>query len=86
MKKPCIKCLLAETDMKDLLESVKELIRGLPDEERVSEELYAERLEVCKSCDMLRDGTCGACGCFAELRAAKRRMGCPEEKWLPCEN
>ncbi len=86
MKKPCIKCLLEETDMKDLLESVKELIRGLPEEERVSEEIYAERLGVCKSCDNLRNGTCGACGCFAELRAAKRRMGCPEEKWLPHKN
>ncbi len=82
MIKPCRKCLLAETDMKDVLESVQKLIARLPDEEKVSEETYAARLEICKGCGELKDGLCAVCGCFVELRAAKRRMDCPREKWL----
>ena len=43
--------------------------------------LYARRLDACKGCGFLEAGTCGACGCYVELRAASKRGRCPYKKW-----
>lgn len=79
MKKPCRKCPGA--DAANIKETVSQMIKVLPAEQKVSEETYAARLEVCKVCNKLAEGTCVVCGCYAELRALKRRMDCPLEKW-----
>ena len=50
--------------------------------DRVQEEEYERRLAVCKSCDYLNAGTCGACGCYVELRAIAKAGRCPYKKWL----
>lgn len=76
----CKKCLLremAEEDAKQI-EKYKDAIK-LAD--RVSETVYEERLAVCKSCDLLNAGTCGACGCYVELRAVAKSGRCPHKKW-----
>lgn len=76
----CKKCLLremAEEDAKQI-QKYKDAIK-LAD--RVSETVYEERLAICKSCDLLNAGTCGACGCYVELRAVAKSGRCPHKKW-----
>lgn len=79
MKQPfCRRCLLEDMeDQAALLRSIRELIEALPEEKRASEEARALRLAACRCCDHLKNGTCGLCGCFVELRAAKNQMHCP---------
>ena len=76
----CKKCLLremAEADMA-MITKYKEAIK---ENDRVSEEVYEARLSVCKSCEFLNAGTCGACGCYVELRAVAKAGKCPYKKW-----
>ncbi len=77
--KQCRRCLLSETNAEELLKSVRELIDGLGHDERADEATYQARLKLCMSCDSLVSGTCQKCGCFVELRAAKRTQYCPSE-------
>ena len=81
-KRICRKCLLAELDDKKLLDEVREAVMRLDANSRVSEAEYASRLEICKDCDHLNEGTCGACGCYVELRAAAKAGRCPYKKWI----
>ncbi len=76
----CKKCLLREMAEEDAgqIEKYKDAIR---EKDRVSEVIYEERLAVCKSCDLLNAGTCGACGCYVELRAVAKNGRCPHKKW-----
>lgn len=76
----CKKCLLREMAEEDAgqIEKYKDAIR---EKDRVSEVMYEERLAVCKSCDLLNAGTCGACGCYVELRAVAKNGRCPHKKW-----
>lgn len=76
---PCKRCLLAETDADGLYETVRRRIAQMPDADKVPDTVYRMRLECCTQCDMLSDGICTMCGCFAELRAAKVIMHCPHE-------
>lgn len=81
MSKPfCKKCLFEEIDRNGVYNSIMELIAALPEEKRAEETEYKRRLEICRQCGSLGEGTCGKCGCFVELRAAKADMGCPHEK------
>lgn len=80
MKKPCTRCLLEQAGEVDLSQAIKERIAAMPQEERAALELYEKRLEKCRECDFLSAGTCLKCGCYAELRAAKRKAYCPHEK------
>lgn len=83
MERPCKKCLLAQSAMQDVFEAVQEQIRALPEDERTSEKEYSRRLALCTGCESLTSGMCQKCGCFAELRAARKRAGCPDvpAKW-----
>jgi len=76
----CKKCLLREMAEADItmIAKYKEAIK---EKDRVSEEIYEARLSVCKSCEFLNAGTCGACGCYVELRAAAKAGKCPYKKW-----
>ncbi len=80
-KKYCKKCLLAELDNEKLLADVRLAVSRLGRELKVSDEEYAARLDVCRTCDYLNEGTCDACGCYVELRAAARTGKCPYGKW-----
>lgn len=68
---------MAEADAK-MIEKYRQAIKKA---DRVSEQKYKERLEVCRECDLLNAGTCGACGCYVELRAAAKIGKCPHRKW-----
>lgn len=84
-KRFCKRCLLREApEGEELAKIVEERIRLMPEDLRVSETEYAQRLDVCRSCDHLMSGTCTLCGCYAELRAAQRNRRCPNvlPKWL----
>jgi len=80
VKKPfCRRCLLEDMpDEAALAQSIRELIDLLPEEKRAPQEITAERLNRCRACDHLQNGMCVLCGCYVELRAAKRMMKCPD--------
>ena len=81
MEQRCRRCLLEEFDEAEYIRLLKQHIEATPQRERTPEEIYKKRLEVCKTCDFLVQGTCTACGCYVELRAASRRGRCPYKKW-----
>lgn len=80
-KKICKKCLLAELDNEKLLADVRKAVDLLDKAAKASDELYEKRLNICKECDYLNEGTCGACGCYVELRAATKASKCPYKHW-----
>ena len=76
MKKPC-RCLLFEAGQQDMARTVAEYVAGLDESIRTPENVYRERLDLCRECPELMNGTCRLCGCYVETRAAKRVQGCP---------
>ena len=81
MERRCRRCLLEEFDEAEYIRTLKDHIERTPQRERTPEDQYARRLEACKSCGYLETGTCTACGCYVELRAASKRGTCPYKKW-----
>ncbi len=81
MERRCRRCLLEEFDEAEYIRILKEHIERTPQRERTPEDVYAKRLTVCKMCGFLEAGTCTACGCYVELRAASKRGRCPYKKW-----
>ena len=78
----CKKCLMREMyDQEAFWATLKSHIDNIPEERKSSDELYEERLQICKECDLLIDGMCRRCGCYVELRAASRKNYCPDKKW-----
>lgn len=61
-----------------MIEKYKSAIKAA---DKAEEACYESRLSVCKKCDYLNEGTCGACGCYVELRAAAKNTVCPYKKW-----
>lgn len=61
-----------------MIQKYKEAIKQT---DQVSAEEYESRLAICKECELLNAGTCGACGCYVELRAAAKVGHCPYRKW-----
>lgn len=80
MQKVCKRCLLREMAEADqnMIQKYKQAIHA---EDQVTEQEYERRLAVCKECDRLNAGTCNACGCYVELRAAAKISHCPHRKW-----
>ena len=75
----CRRCLLEDMPSQaELARSIRELVNLLPEDNRAPEEERLRRLARCRSCDHLIDGMCALCGCYVELRTAKRRMICPD--------
>ncbi|MCR5329236.1 MAG: DUF6171 family protein [Saccharofermentans sp.] len=81
MPKICTRCLLKNFSREQYEKIIVEGIKALPPEELVSDEETARRLAVCQSCVKLNQGTCLACGCFVEIRAATQKGKCPYSKW-----
>ena len=78
----CKKCLLRDQlDKTNQYETIQAYLENLAPEERAADSLYDERLEICKSCDMLLEAMCRSCGCYVELRAAVEKNYCPKKKW-----
>lgn len=68
---------MAEADQK-MIEKYRAAIK---EADQIDEAGYEARLVVCRECDLLNAGTCGACGCYVELRAAAKISRCPYKKW-----
>lgn len=80
----CRRCLLREmTGENSYYESVKFYRETMPAKKRTPDDVYEARLQVCKACSSLENGTCMQCGCYVEMRAARMDMHCPDgtEKW-----
>ena len=76
-KYPCRKCLLQEIDIEAYRKTLSTYIDRIEENLKTDQAVYENRLAVCKSCDYLKEGLCGACGCFVEVRAAVNRNVCP---------
>ena len=48
-----------------------------------SDEIYAERINICKSCDKYieLENQCAECGCYIPMKAKIVLDSCPLEKW-----
>ena len=71
-----------ESSNPKLNDRIRLLVDGIDRKEKTPDELYARRLDICASCEKLAGNTCLACGCFVELRAAKKGSVCPYRKWV----
>jgi len=76
----CRKCLLVESG-DELYRTILEYVAAIPLNEKTPEEEYITRLEICKACDNLTNGMCILCGCYVELRAAKKIQRCVKYDW-----
>ena len=81
MPKICTRCLLRDFSKEQYDKIIVEGIKDLPPEELVSDEVLSERLVFCKECEKINQGTCLACGCYVEIRAAMKKGKCPYRKW-----
>lgn len=80
---PCRRCLLEQMpDRQEYYQSVQHLRSVMPAAERTPDGVYTIRLAYCKECDQLQDATCMQCGCYVEVRAARKDMHCPMDgRW-----
>lgn len=76
--KVCKRCLLNELDDTDYFKSIYEYIDNIPEINKCGNKEYLKRLDICKGCNNLLNGMCKHCGCFVEVRAAKRNQHCPD--------
>lgn len=78
----CRRCLLREMqDENDYYQSVLRYRAGLDARIRTPDDAYEQRLAACRQCDELQSGTCGQCGCYVEMRAARYDQHCPWGRW-----
>lgn len=79
----CPRCGMQALSSNDYQSSLKSYVEQLDDDIKVSPDIYKLRLEACKSCGHLINGMCRLCGCFVEMRAAKKSLRCPcrPERW-----
>ena len=76
--------LLRELDG-EYFQSIYQYIQNLPAEQKANSDTYRARLSLCRTCDHLVNGMCDLCGCFVEVRAAKKLQRCPDTpaRWQP---
>ena len=80
-EKTCRKCLLRDAFPEDYEKYVAGLLKNISSGQRTPEEIYQRRLDICRMCSQLQNGTCMGCGCLVELKAAYRREHCPFRMW-----
>ena len=81
MPKICTRCLLKDFSKEDYDKIIVSGLKALPPEELVPDDIALSRLTVCRKCEKINQGTCLACGCYVEIRAATRKGKCPYSKW-----
>lgn len=81
MTKICTRCLLKDFSKEQYEAIVINGLSSLPKEDLVDKAESDRRLSICSNCDRLNQGTCLACGCFVEIRAALVKGNCPYSKW-----
>ena len=75
------RCLLRDAFPEDYRKYVDGLLQTIPGAEKLPEDQYRRRLDACRDCDQLNNGTCMGCGCLVELRAAYKKQRCPFRRW-----
>lgn len=73
----CRKCLLREMEEGEYFKNMYDYIERLPEDDKVPDEIYEKRLDVCKTCNNLLNGMCRLCGCYVEMRAVMKIRSCP---------
>lgn len=81
MTKICTRCLLSDFDREKYEKLIGKSLSDLPPEDLAADDVHDMRLDICRECEKLNQGTCLACGCFVEIRAALVRGKCPYKKW-----
>lgn len=67
---------------------IKEILKGhLNEFLGVNEELYEQRIKICKKCPQIKENTpigdlCGVCGCRLKAKLTLPYEQCPENRWL----
>ena len=58
-----------------------------PQESKVSDDVFAERMSTCSGCPQFIKMTkqCKKCGCFMNLKAKLENASCPLNKWPEIE-
>ncbi len=76
----CKKCFIGvqAEQYADMIEKCK---AAIPARDRTEDGEYARRIVLCEECEFFHAATCRACGCYVELRAAKKATHCPKKKW-----
>lgn len=79
----CKKCLVRDFDQGELFHTMQDYIARIDEDRKTPAADYEKRLEICTHCDSLRNGMCGICGCYVEMRAAVKSNYCPavRKKW-----
>ncbi len=78
MIRPCTRCLLTPGQDGALYETVQAYLAALPAHRKAPEADYRRRLAQCSGCPHLRQGLCALCGCYVQVRCAKRALSCPD--------
>ncbi len=79
----CKRCLTREmAGSEEYFQNLQDYIENLDAEKKVDQQLYEQRLGVCKDCENLFQGMCRHCGCYVELRAVLKVNACPVNRWL----
>lgn len=76
-KKPCIRCLIAQTDNKAAVKIIEDYQKSTSPDDVAEHSLYLERLSVCKDCKYLNMGVCTKCGAYVEARLYRKSGKCP---------
>ena len=77
----CSRCLLRDAFPPDYEKYVLALLRRIPEADKAPESLYQARLDQCRTCVHLSNGTCLGCGCLVELKSAYNKEKCPFKIW-----
>ncbi len=84
MKHLCKKCLLLEAGETETYYTVRDYISTIDQELKADEDVYKQRLSLCRNCEFLISGMCRKCGCYAEVRAVFKDKQCADydnRKW-----
>lgn len=79
----CRQCLLRDMPESKRFQSMYDYIARLSKDDKVPDETYEKRLEICRKCEHLMSGMCRKCGCYVEMRAAMKIRSCPDipDRW-----
>lgn len=77
--KPCVRCLIRDISDGQAAGIIEEYKKNTPPGEVVPDEVYEERLSVCRDCKWLNMGVCVKCGAYVEARAYRSGKHCPLE-------
>lgn len=78
LRRACKRCLLRDFPYEDQYREMLDQIEQMSPDFRVDDEVYEERLALCRTCPYLFEGMCRICGCYVEWRAAFRVKRCPQ--------